>query len=238
MRTGAASDAGKLPDTPGSGVEVWACGVIFEANRGQYVSVTNIPIGPSNIVARILEFTGAEGAFFFYLTVPANVNGMIVSTATQINDNTTTSIVLDFSDNSLFGGLATSIPGNDLRSQITLDGALGFGQYATRLITYGQRNRLQSFNNLSFDGGYAPSAPTIPSGWTVGTDGLGALAATVRILPPEFRVGNHCKIPVEDIAGFWSQSAYQDTYGNPILTSNTGAIPSECGSSRTHLILD
>src|SRR6185312_14733255 len=28
-------------------------------NGGQYLSVTNIPIGPSNVIARVLAFTGA-----------------------------------------------------------------------------------------------------------------------------------------------------------------------------------
>ena len=143
--------------------------VKFIANGGQYLQVDNIPIGPSNIVARILEFTGADGAYFFYLPIPAQVNGQVVSTATQINDNTTTSAFLDFSDNSLFGGLATSIPGNDLLAQIVLDGALGFGQYATRSITYGQRNRIQKFLNLGFDGGYSAAAtPHSRMGWTRG----------------------------------------------------------------------
>src|SRR5580658_10423653 len=69
--------------------------VKFIANGGQYLSVSNIPIGPPNVVARILAFTGAQGDYFFYIPVPAQSQGQVVSTATQINDNTTTSIVLD-----------------------------------------------------------------------------------------------------------------------------------------------
>lgn len=38
---------------------------LFTANGGQYVTVSNIPIGPANVVARILQFTGAQGGFFF-----------------------------------------------------------------------------------------------------------------------------------------------------------------------------
>ena len=192
--------------------------VKFIANGGQYLQIDNIPIGPENIVARILEFTGADGAYFYYLPVPAQVNGQIVSTATQINDNTTTSVLLDFSDNSLFGGLGTSQPGNDLRLQITLDGALGFGQYATRLITYGQRNRIQNFLNLSFDGGYLPSAPTIPTGWVTGANP--GVLATNPALPPS----SAWLIAANGGAGqsgVLSQSAYQDDYGDPILTGNT-----------------
>jgi len=191
--------------------------VKFIANGGQYLSVSNIPIGPSNIVARILEFTGADGDQFFYLPATPQIQGQIVGTATQINDNTTTSIVLDFSDNSLFAGLATSIPGNDLNSQIVIDGALGFGYYNTRLITYGQRNRIQNFLNLSFDGGALPSTPTIPSGW-VSQSTNGALG--VSPLPPS--VGWVINAAAGQMrAGQISQSAYEDTNSAPILTGNT-----------------
>ena len=192
--------------------------VKFIANGGQYPQVDNIPIGPSNVVARILEFTGADGAYFFYLPVPAQVNGQVVSTATQINDNTTTSVLLDFSDNSLFAGLATSIPGNDLIAQIVLDGALGFGQYATRLITYGQRNRVQNFLNLSFDGGYSSTAPTLPDGW-ISKDSFGVLA-TNPSLPPHsaWLISANAGGAV---SGLLTQSAYLDSYGKPILTGNT-----------------
>ena len=192
--------------------------VKFIANGGQYLQVSNLTIGPENVVARILEFTGVDGAYFFYLPVPAQVNGQVVSTATQINDNTTTSVLLDFSDNSLFGGLATSIPGNNLISQIILDGALGFGQYASRLITNGQRNRIQNLLNSGFDGGYNPGTPTFPAGWTVGAN-PGTLA-TNPALPPSSAwliSANAGAGP----SGVLTQSAYQDAYGNPILTGNT-----------------
>ena len=196
--------------------------VKFIANGGQYLQIDNLTIGPDNIVARILEFTGADGAYFFYLPIPAQVNGQVVSTATQINDNTTTSVLLDFSDNSLFGGLGTSEPGNDLNAQIVLDGALGFGQYATRLITYGQRNRIQNFLNLSFDGGYMPSSPTIPPtipcGWIAGAN-PGVLAANPS-LPPSSAWLITANAGAGQ-SGVLSQSAYLDAYGKPILTGNT-----------------
>ncbi len=57
-------------------------------------------------MARVLEFTGALGSLFYYIPTVPQVNGIIVGTPTQINDNTTTSILLDFSDNTLFAGLS------------------------------------------------------------------------------------------------------------------------------------
>lgn len=190
--------------------------VKFIANGGQYLSVANIPIGPENVVARILEFTGADGDYFFYIPTTPQINGQIVGTATQINDNTTTSILLDFSDNTLFAGLATSIPGNDLITQITLDGALGFGQYATRLITYGQRNRIQNFLGMGFDGGYNAISPTVPLGWTLGGDGKGSFTVNPSLPPSTAWFIN----AGASQSGVLSQSAYQDAYGNPILTGN------------------
>jgi len=192
--------------------------VKFIANGGQYLSVTNIPIGPANVIARILEFTGADGEAFFYLPIASQINGQIVATATQINDNTTTSVLLDFSDVSLFRGLATSIPGNDLITQIVLDGALGFGQYSTRLVTYGQRNRVQNFLNMGFDAGSLATNPNVPQGWTQSSTGIpGVLAASP--LPPS--VGWHINLDLaDDPSGILYQSAYQDGYGNPILTGN------------------
>lgn len=185
----------------------------FIANGGQYLSVTNIAIGPPNVVARILAFTGAQGAYFFYIPVPAQVNGLVVSTATQINDNTTTSAILDFSDNTLFAAIGISVPGNDTANQIVLDSALGFGYYGSRLLAYGQRNTIQNLLNMGFDGGYLPSAVNLPSGWT--TYGSGTLA------PGHFGYGWQIDVAPSAILGKITQGGYEDAYGAPILTGDT-----------------
>lgn len=187
--------------------------VNFSANGGQYISVSNIPIGPSNIVARILAFTGSNGAYFFYIPVPAQINGQVISTATQINDNTTTSALLDFGDNTLFGSLGINIPGNTPVNQIVLDGALGFGYYASRLITWGQRNRIQNLLNLSFDGGALPSSSTLPTGWIPNSAGAGGILA-----PGHWNPG--WSITSASPQGIY-QSFYEDAYGAPIGTPNT-----------------
>lgn len=126
-------------------------------NGGQFVSVTQLAIGPPNVVARIILATGAGGAFFFYIPDPPQANGQIVGTATQVDDNTTTSVLLDFSDPTLLNAIGTSIQGNNLANQIVLDSALGFGFYGSRLIPWGQRNTVQNLLNMGFDGGYLPN---------------------------------------------------------------------------------
>ncbi len=186
--------------------------VAFTASGGQYISVTNIPVGPSNVVARICQFTGANGAFFFYIPVPAQVNGQVVSTSTVINDNTSASAVFDFSDNTLFAALGTSIQGNNLAALIKLEGALSFGFYGSRLFTYGQRNIIQNLLNTGFDGGYLPTATTLPTGWDVVVAG-GALAAghfgSGWLITPVAGAGPK---------GELSQGFFEDAYSAPIAT--------------------
>lgn len=197
--------------------------VTFIANGGQYVSVSNIPIGPPNVIGRILAFTGAQPIVpgelppFYYIPVAAQNEGQIVSTSTVINDNTTTAVTLDFSDNTLFAAIGISIPGNNLANQIVLDGALGFRTYLDRLLAIGQRNVVQNFLNLGFGGGFFANSPTKPTGWTAPGPGLTGFLVG-------FRTGMGWFIPLSSAAnlhGELQQSAYLDVYGDPILTGNT-----------------
>lgn len=197
------------------GATAYAPPVKFIANGGQYLSVTNIPIGPPNIAARAIAFTGAAGAYFFYIPAPPQVNGQLVGTATQINDNTTTAAIFDFGDPTLYAALGISTQGNNLANQVVIDGALGFGYYSSRLFTWGQRNRVGNFLNLGFDGGYFPNLITIPTGWNPEVNSGGALAGG--------HYGGGWGIAVTPTAnrGQLSQSAYEDYTGAPILTGNT-----------------
>lgn len=191
--------------------------VTFYANGGQYVSVTNIPIGPPNVVARILAFTGSGGDSFFYIPVPPQANAQVVGTATQIYDNVTTSVVLDFSDNTLFAASGIDIPGNDVFNQIVIDGALGFGYYSSRLVTWGQRNRVQNFLNMGFEGGQIANnsgapAMTLPCGWSVSP----ASGSTATLVP-----GYLTGLALNPGNATLTQSAYEDAYGAPIIQPNT-----------------
>jgi len=178
------------------------------ANGGQYLTVTNIPIGPPNVIARILAFTGVDGSQFFYIPATPQVNGQIVGTSTQIDDNTTTAVVLDFADPTLFAGIGISEMGNDLASQMILDSCLGFGYYADRLIAYGMRNVIQNLLGMSFDSGAFPSTPTIPTGWT-DSGGSGALTT-----------GHYGIGWLGTGSGTLTQSFYQDSYGAAIGRPN------------------
>lgn len=187
--------------------------VEFQANGGEYLSISDIPIGPENVVARILAFTGAEGSEFLYLATPAMNRGQIVSTSTVIQDNTTTAATLDFSDNSLFTGINVTQPGNEVANQIVLDSALGFALFNSRLLTYGQRNCVAFFQNMHFDGGALPSTPTIPTGWLPQLyTGAGGMLVTTGRWGGAWQFGG---------AGYIYQSAYLSSRSVPLATPNT-----------------
>lgn len=191
----------------------------FVANGGQYLSITQLATGPSYVIARILIFTGAGGAYFFYIPVPAQVNGLTVSTATQINDNTTTSIILDFSDNTLYSATAVSIPGNNLAAQVILAPCAGFFTYASRLMGWGERNNVKNFLNMAFGGGFAIGSPNSPLAWTT-SDAQGVLLPSRLGMAWRMNIGT-----INAAQGEIKQNAYLDGSGGQILLGNTFYSP-------------
>jgi len=150
--------------------------VQFSANGNQQLLITEIPIGPSNVVARVLGFTGAQGGSYFTLLTAPIENGQVVGSSLTINDNTSTTAVIDFSDNALFGGLGIDIPGRNQFAQAVLAPVSGFFGYANRLFTWGERTRVQNFVNIGFDGGYEPATSQGSAG--SGTNSGGGTAWT------------------------------------------------------------
>src|SRR5271163_3008513 len=131
----------------------------WTASGGKRAIVTNIPTGPSNVVGRILCFTGAGGASFFY----TGGGGTLFSGNMVIADNTTTSLAVDFSDAILLAG--TNVD-NQFRL-IELGDCAGVTEYSERLFWWGERNKMNNWVNLGFDGGFTgPSLPHYPLGWT------------------------------------------------------------------------
>jgi hypothetical protein len=130
----------------------------WTASGGKRAVVTNIPTGPSNIVGRILCFTGAGGASFFY----TGSGTTLFSSNMVISDNTTTSITVDFSDAILLAG--TNV--DNLFKLVELSDCAGVLDYSGRLFWWGERNKMNNWVNLGFDGGFTgPSLPHYPLGW-------------------------------------------------------------------------
>lgn len=129
------------------------------------IRVDNLPIGPPNVIARGVAFTGANGGNFFFMDIPPQVNGTVSGTATVVNDNTSTSATFNFADLSLFGGIAIDIPGNNLFQQVALNLPRGVRWYQNRLFWIGEKNTVIGLLNMGMDGGTL-SGSSVPLGWT------------------------------------------------------------------------
>ena len=127
--------------------------VTFYANGAQQLLLTNLPLGNSTIVARIIGLTGAGGDNFFVIPATPKVGTQIVGTSTIISDNTSTSAVIDFADNTLFDGIAIDQPGNDLFDQRTLIAPVGFYAYASRLFCWYDYNAITNLLNMTLAAG-------------------------------------------------------------------------------------
>ena len=130
----------------------------FTAGGGQLLSVSRIPLGPANVVGRLLIFT-------MHISSPATTGTFYSMLATmQIKDNTTTSVVIDFVESAL----GASFPCSYLFGQQELGECSSVGAYNSRLVWLGERAKVPNFVNLTFDGG-----------WDLGFGGTPAVAGPV-----------------------------------------------------------
>ena len=168
-------------------------------------NLTNIPTGPSNVVQRLLAFTASGGANFY--NVPATMT---------INDNTTTSLTVDFTDTILLSGTSMDY----LFSQIELPEQLGVVAYSERLFWWGERAQMDNWRNLTFDGGWDAVATGRPLGWDLDP----ALGAGGSAESSDVVWGDAYRITADGVSasrGYISQGAIADASGNPLITSNT-----------------
>ena len=186
----------------------------WAAGGGKRAVVSGIATGPPNVIQRILIFTPAGGSSFFYITPQGTT---LFSGSTVINDNVTTQVTVDFSDAILLAG----VNADNLFQLQELGEIAGCIDFSNRLITWGERNKVFNFNNLTFDGGFTGNAP---NGWTVdGTFGPGGGSALAGGLPAIW--GDAYSIAGNGATatrGLITQSAYQDANGIPIILPNTG----------------
>src|SRR6266446_4431498 len=199
---------------------------IWTASGGKRAVVTNIPTGPSNVVARILCFTGAGGASFFY----TGGGTTLFSGNMVLADNSTTSLVVDFSDAILLAG--TNV--DNLFKLIELGDCAGVLDYAQRLFWWGERNKINDWVNLRFDGGFTgPSLPHYPLGWTpdaVFAPGGGDEQSFVVWGSAYTIVGNG----TTPTRGLMTQSAMQDALGAPRIQANTDyTVRARCARNAT-----
>ena len=182
----------------------------WTAAGGKKASITNIPIGPPNVIARILCFTGAGGPSFYHLG-PTGIT--LAGSNMYIADNVTTALTVDFSDAVLLLGTLD----DPLFNQIVLPPVAGVIDYSTRLLSWGEQANLQSFLSLGFDGGFSGN---LPLGWTLVN--AGGFSAVAQGQPVVF--GDAYEIKGDGataVPGKITQNAAVNYLGNPILQPNT-----------------
>jgi hypothetical protein len=188
------------------------------ASGAKRAVVANIPVGPPNVIARILCFTAAGGSSFYHLGPTGTT---IFSSNMYIADNTTTSVTVDFSD----GVLQLGTLDDPLFRLIELPEVAGVLDYAERMFAWGELNLVQGFNNLSFDGGFSNPGllPNFPLGWTLDSVfSPGGASAVAQGTPPFF--GDAYQIfgnGVTATRGLITQNAAVNYLSNPILQPNT-----------------
>lgn len=183
----------------------------WTAGGGNRAVVSNIPIGPANIVARILIFTAVNQKSFYF----TGSGSPLYSGNMVINNNTFTTVTVDFTDAVLLEGVNV----DDLFDLVELGECAGVTAYEGRLFWWGERNKLNNLVNLTFDGGFSTiGGKNIPLGWTATTSGfLGGKGPTAIS-------GNSYGITGDGataVIGMITQTAYLDQFGQPIINKDT-----------------
>lgn len=190
--------------------------IAWTANGAHQVDLAGIPIGPANIVGRLIMFTPVitppafTGTFY---STPTGTLQLATPTIMVISDNTTTTITLDFLDSILIA----SFNAQYLFTQIELGECASVGGYNSRLAWLGERNKVQNFSNLTFDGGFNGATPY---GWTTHNAGGGSAVAGGSLGDWQ----DAYTITGDGITaqrGLINQGAWQDWLGVPIIAANT-----------------
>jgi hypothetical protein len=197
----------------------------FIADGGQLIQLTGIAttLYP-NIIGRILIFTPAiippatSGPFFYY-DGPVETPTAGTFASMVINDNTTTSIILDFNDITL----ENAISATNLFNLLELGECSCFAAYNERLFACGERNKVTNFTNTTFDGGFDVTN-TFPLGWVPDPTALGAGGGSALAQGQPAYYGDAYAIQGDGVSlerGLISESAFQDWLGVPIININT-----------------
>ncbi len=169
-------------------------------------SVLTLP----NVVSRILAFTGAGGDNFFYTT------GLDGAPQMQVFDNGSINFVVDFSDTALLAGISA----DSLFQLVELGECSGTIGYADRLFWWGERNKQNNWDNLTFDGGFDGNN-LVPLGWTADATyftGGGADTTGHAIWGGAYAIVGD---GITAMRGLIAQTAVSDTNGAPRLMANT-----------------
>lgn len=200
------------------------------------ITVSGLLPGPANVKARVVHLTPANGGQFYNIPQPVliqTITGNEVNSSTWVNDNTSTSVVLSFSDTVLAGAIEIDVEGNNLFENIELGSCTSFVAYSQRIFAIGEQNKVPNFLNWSFDGGIVVTqgtagtgnAPgpnrTTPAGWTLDpTFGVGGSVVNSPIFGFAYQISNTTG-STQARYGMITQGAFQDEFQVPIIQSST-----------------
>lgn len=195
--------------------------------------ISNIPIGPPNVVARGIAITesgqnGTPGGNFF--TIPQPVTYIVndqsyTANSLFVQDNSTTQVSVFFTDSVLLNALAIDVYGYNLFNQIEIGDPGWITGYSGRQF-YGQcLNKVQNFNNLSFDGGYLPASRLAPLGWTQ-PDAFGSLIVSPKFGDAYYIANNGLTLGITQTAMTSGTATYTYTGldpapGDPVTVTGT-----------------
>jgi hypothetical protein len=220
------------------------------------IAISNLLPGPPNVIARIIHLTAANGGNFYNIPEPVTVNDNgtnVINTSTWVNDNTSTSAILSFSDAVLLAGDQIDIEGNNLFNCAELGSCVALIPYSNRLFAVGEQNKLTNLLNWSFDGGIQTLQQTAggsgsvnqtyPAGWTVDpTSGLGGSVVDSSIFGFAYQILNDTG-STQAAYGMITQGAFQDEFLVPIIEPSTtysvrvtAAVPT--GAASGNLVVD
>jgi hypothetical protein len=170
--------------------------------------VSGIPLGPANVIARLLLFTAVGGSnFFFSQSEQLNISSFLIP------DNTTTTWFGSFTDLAL----NSSQSGDLLFDRIELPEVCGMLQYGDRIFAWGARNHIENFVGMSSFAGGVLSPGAYPLGWKIDSVAGGGATTIDFDCGFEYIIDNAGSGP----RGMIYQDAYQDYLGVAILSPST-----------------
>jgi hypothetical protein len=200
------------------------------------IVIANLLPGPPNVIARIIHLTAADGGNFYNIPEPVTVldNGVnVINSSTWVNDNTSTSAKLSFSDSVLLDADEIDVQGNNLFECAELGSLTMLIPYAQRLFAIGEQNKITNFLNWSFDGGVGVTQgnagggggsgtnSTYPAGWTVDpTNGSGGAVVSSPLFGFAYQIAN-ASGSLQATYGMITQGAYQDEFQVAIIAAST-----------------
>jgi hypothetical protein len=168
-------------------------------------NLSNIAIGPANVIARLIVATPAGGNDYYF-----SQSAQLGITTFLIPDNTSTTFTVDFTDLALISSTSADL----LFDRIELPEVAGVIQFVDRIFAWGGRNRIENFINMPFDGGVLVLGG-YPLGWVVdgGFGGGGSTQASSQF-GFEYLIG----YAAGNKYGMIEQGAWRDYLGVAILS--------------------